>query len=101
MIAAPTVAGAALGFVFFFCAVSLVSCGVAIEVPEMISVAVSLVLYDERISEPGAKISTHVPKFEKDERASVFVVAPTVIALDTRPGEELHALRLSLPAATA
>src|SRR3569832_37866 len=101
MIAAATVAGDALGFVSKNSAATPATCGVAIEVPEMISVAVSLVLYDERISEPGAKISTHVPKFEKDERASVFVVAPTVIALDTRPGEELHAFRLSLPAATA
>ena len=53
------------------------------------------------MSEPGAKISTHVTKFEKNERASVLVVAPTVIALATRAGEKLQALKLSLPAATA
>lgn len=51
--------------------------------------------------EPGAKISTHVPKFENDERASVLVVDPTVIALATRAGEKLQAFALLLPAAIA
>ena len=46
-------------------------------------------------------MSRHVPKLENDERASDDVVDPTVIAAATRAGEKLHALALSLPAATA
>jgi hypothetical protein len=42
-----------------------------------------------------------VPKFENDERASVEVVEPTVTALTARAGDELQALALLLPAATA
>ena len=37
--------------------------------------------------EPGAKMSRQVPKFENDERASVLVVEPTVIAVGARAGE--------------
>src|SRR5678815_3502432 len=51
--------------------------------------------------EPGAKRSKHVPKFENDERASLVVVEPTVMALAARAGEELQAFALLLPAATA
>jgi len=36
---------------------------------------------------PGANRSKHVPKFENDARASVLVVAPTVIAFGARAGE--------------
>ena len=50
----------------------------------MVFVAVSDVDQAEVIEEPGANMSTHVPKFEKDERASVDVVEPTVIAAPTR-----------------
>src|ERR1044072_3556608 len=71
------------------------------DVPLMVFVAVFEVDHAEVIEEPGAKMSTHVPKFEKDERASVEVVEPTVIAAATREGEKLHALALLLPAATA
>ena len=46
-------------------------------------------------------MSRQVPKFENDERASVIVVEPTVIALATRAGDELHALVFSFPAAIA
>src|SRR5262249_56089861 len=70
-------------------------------VPLNVAVAVSEVLYDERIPEPGAKMSRHVPKLENDERASLVVVEPTVIALAARAGDELQALALLLPAATA
>ena len=55
----------------------------------------------ERIDDPGAKMSTHVPKLENDERASVLVVEPVVMALAARDGEELQAFALLLPAATA
>ena len=77
------------------------TCGVAIEVPLMVFVAVSLVFQDEVMLEPGAKMSRHVPKFENDARASVFVVAPTVFAAATRAGELLHAFAFELPAAIA
>src|SRR5262245_19493136 len=46
-------------------------------------------------------MSRHVPKFENDARASVFVVAPTVFAAATRAGELLHAFAFELPAAIA
>jgi hypothetical protein len=52
------------------------TCGVAIDVPLMVLVAVSLVFHVEVMLEPGAKTSTQVPKFENDERASVVVVDP-------------------------
>ena len=46
-----------------------------------------LPIQDEVIAEPGAKISTQVPVFEKEDLASVLVVEPTVIALAARAGE--------------
>ena len=91
MIAAVTVAGEAVGLVSRNKAATPVTCGVAIEVPEIVLVAVSLVLHDEVMLLPGAKRSTQVPKFENEERASVIVVEPTVIALATRAGDVLHA----------
>ena len=101
MIADVTVAGEAPGFASRKSAATPATCGDAIEVPEIVLVAVSLVLHDEVMFEPGAKISKHVPKFENEERASVLVVDPTVIALATRAGEELQALALLFPAAIA
>ncbi len=71
------------------------------EVPLIVLVAVSLVFHVDVMLEPGAKRSTQVPKFENDDRASVVVVDPTVSAVATRAGEELHALALLLPAAIA
>ena len=64
-------------------------------------VAVSLVFQDEVMLLPGAKMSRHVPKLEKDARASVLVVAPTVFAAGTRAGDELHAFAFEFPAAIA
>ena len=69
--------------------------------PLKVAVAVFDVYQAERIPEPGAKMSRHVPKFEKEERASDVVVEPVVIAFTARAGEELQALVLLLPAATA
>ena len=91
MMAAATVAGEAVGFVSRNKAATPVTCGVAIDVPEIVLVAVSLVFHDEVILLPGAKMSRQVPKFENEERASVVVVEPTVIALGTSAGEVLHA----------
>ena len=101
MIAAVTVAGEAVGLVSRNKAATPATCGVAIDVPEIVLVAVSLVLHDDVMLLPGAKMSRQVPKFENEERASVIVVEPTVIALATRAGDELHALVLSFPAAIA
>jgi hypothetical protein len=101
MIADVTVAGEAPGFVSRKSAATPATCGVAIDVPDIVFVAVSLVFQDEVILDPGANMSTQVPKFENDERASVVVVDATVIALATRAGDELHAFVLSLPAAIA
>src|SRR2546422_1920605 len=71
------------------------------EVPLMVFVAVLLVFRAEVRVERGAKMSTHVQKLEKDERASVLVEEPTVSAAATRPGDSVQASRLSLPAAIA
>jgi hypothetical protein len=89
--AAVTVAGEAVGLTSRNNAATPVTCGVAIDVPEIVFVAVSLVFHDEVMLLPGAKMSTHVPKFENEERASVVVVEPTVIALAVRAGETLQA----------
>src|SRR6476660_265118 len=101
MIAAATCAGVAVGFVSRNNAATPVTCGVAIDVPEIVLVAVSLVLHADVMLLPGAKMSTQVPKFENDERTSVIVVEPTVIALAVRAGETLQASWFSFPAATA
>ena len=91
MIAAATVAGDAPGFASRNKAATPATCGDAIDVPEIVLVAVSLVLHVEVMLLPGAKMSTHVPKFENDDRASVVVVEPTVIAAGARAGDTLHA----------
>jgi hypothetical protein len=70
-------------------------------VPLNLAVAVSLVDQAERILDPGAKMSTTLPKFENDDLASVCVVAPTVIAAPTRAGEKLDTFAFEFPAATA
>lgn len=101
MTAAVTVAGEALGFVSRNSAATPATCGVAIDVPEIVFIAVSLVNHDDVMSLPGAKMSRHVPIFENEARASLIVVAPTVIALATRAGEKLQASKPSFPAAIA
>jgi hypothetical protein len=96
-----TVAGDAPGLLCKNLAATPATCGVAIEVPLIVLVAVSLVFQDDRMLEPGAKISTTLPKLENDERASELVLDPTVIASATRAGEELEAFVFELPAAIA
>ena len=91
MMAAVTVAGEAVGLTSRNNAATPATCGEAIDVPEIVLVAVSLVLHADVMLLPGAKMSTHVPKFENEERASVVVVEPTVIAAAARAGETLHA----------
>src|SRR5438132_1428002 len=94
-----TWAGVKLGLADAMSAATPTTCGVAIEVPLIVLVAVSLVFQDDVMPCPGAKMSTQVPKLENEARASVLVVAPTVIAWATRAGESLHAFWFSLPAA--
>jgi hypothetical protein len=55
------------------------------EVPAF--VLVPPVLDKDTIEDPGAKMSTQLPQFEKDERAFVIVIAPTVSAFDAEAGE--------------
>src|SRR5206468_5388053 len=76
-----------------------VVCGVAIDVPLIVFVAVLLEYQSEVMFTPGPKMSTHVPKFENDARVSVLSVAATVIAAATRAGEVVQASVLLLPAA--
>ena len=53
--------------------------------------ALSLVLKADSMLEPGAKISTTLPKFENDDRASLIVEDPTVMAAATRAADWLAA----------
>ena len=96
-----TVAGEAVGLLCKNRAATPAVCGDAIEVPLKVAVAVSLVNHADKIPEPGANISTTLPKFENDDRESELVDDPTVIASLTRAGEELEAFVFELPAATA
>lgn len=61
--------------------------GEAIEVPEIVFVALVDPVHAERISLPGANTSTHLPKFENQARSSSMVEAPTVIAFSAAAGE--------------
>jgi hypothetical protein len=53
----------------------------------------------EIMSTPGAKISTHVPKLEKDALESSSPVAPTVIAFKAEAGDVPQASLSEFPAA--
>ena len=63
------------------------TCGVAIEVPDRVAVAVMPVYEADLMAEPGARMSTIEPKFEYDAKPSVDVVAPTVMASAVRAGQ--------------
>jgi len=96
-----TVAADAEGFACLYNAATPATCGDAIDVPLKVAVAVVEVHHADRIPEPGANRSTHVPKFENEDRASDVVVEPVVIAFAARAGDDVHASVLLLPAATA
>ena len=89
------------GFADRYTAAAPATCGDAIDVPLIVAVAVLLVMYADVMDEPGALMSTHVPQFENEDLASVFVVEPTVMALGVLAGERPHASVFSFPAATA
>src|SRR6185369_14716740 len=100
-IALRVVAAEAPGLNCLYSAATPATCGEAIEVPLNVAVVVSELNQDDKIPEPGAKMWRHTPKLENDARASLVVVAPTVIAFAARAGDVLHASALLLPAATA
>lgn len=70
------------------------------EVPDIVTRPLGAVLELDTMLTPGAMISAHVPKLEKDARASLMSEAMTVIADGARAGDPLHAFLLSFPAAT-
>jgi len=74
--------------------------GHAMDVPEIVLVAVFEPIQADKMLLPGAKVCTQVPKFEKPERASVFVLEPTQMLKGAEAGEKVHALALLFPAAT-
>ena len=69
--------------------------------PLIVFVALSEPIHADVMLEPGANRSRHVPQFENEERASVEVVAPSVIAFGVRAGVKLQASPLLFPAASA
>jgi hypothetical protein len=99
-IALRTVDGDAEVLVCRYSAATPAACGLAIEVPLIVLVAVLLVCHAKVMLDPGAKMSRQLPQLENDDLESEEVVEPTVMAAATRAGEELHALTLSFPAAT-
>ena len=99
-IAEATSAGVIAGFCDNASAATPATCGEAIDVPESVRVAISDECPADTMFEPGAKTSRHDPKFENDERSSVDVVEPTVMALGSPAGETVQALTFELPAAT-
>jgi hypothetical protein len=94
-----TAAGEAVRLLWRNRAATPATCGAAIDVPLRVAVAVSLVRHVDRMLDPGAKMSTTLPKFENDDRVSVRVEDPTVIASATRAGDEFAAFVLELLAA--
>ena len=75
------------------------TCGAAIDVPEMVRVAVDPEIHAEVMLLPGAYMSTQRPKLEYEACASLFSVAPIVKAEGARAGEKLHASAPEFPAA--
>src|SRR5690625_2910040 len=80
-------AGAASGEPSRSRAAAPATCGAAMDVPLMVSSAVSPPIQAEVMSEPGAWMSTHEPTLVKSEAASLDVVEPTVRAGSTPDGD--------------
>jgi hypothetical protein len=68
-------------------AIAPATCGEAIDVPEMVLIAVFLPIHADVIFTPGAIMSTHGPVLLKEARVSALVLAATVMAAGTREGE--------------
>lgn len=99
-IADDTSAGVRAGFCDKAKAATPATCGAAIDVPDIVRVAVSDECPADTMLDPGANTSRQEPKFEKDDRSSLDVVDPTVIASGSPAGDTVHALTLEFPAAT-
>lgn len=99
--AASTWAAVAVGFTWRYNAMVPATCGVAMDVPLIVFVAVFELYHADVMFTPGALMSTQLPKLENDANPSLMSVAPTVIALGSLDGDELHAFAVLLPAATA
>jgi hypothetical protein len=99
-IAEATSAGDIEGFCDNANAATPATCGAAIDVPDIERVALSEVCPADTMLEPGAKTSKHEPKLENEDRSSLEVVEPTVMASGSPAGDTVHALTLELPAAT-
>lgn len=69
--------------------------------PLIVRVAEVLVDHADVIDEPGAYRYAQLPKFEKDDLASLLVEDITLVTADALAGEKLQAFALELPAATA
>src|SRR6266508_1394473 len=69
-----TCCGVSLGWAASHRAAPPATCGLAIDVPLMVLVAVSPVAQADVMPDPGAKMSTQGPQLENEARASVFVV---------------------------
>src|SRR3954465_4640473 len=95
-----TCAGDAPGLACRYSAATPTVCGVAMEVPLMVFVEVSVRNQSDVMFSPGANQSTQEPTFENEARASFAEVAPTVMACGTSAGEGGHASGLSFPGAT-
>src|ERR671933_2640624 len=80
-----------------YSAATPVVCGVAIEVPLIVLVAVSEVFHADVTLTPGANQSTQLPTFAHDGFLSDESVALTVIASVTRAGEVLQAFCANRP----
>ena len=70
------------------------------DVPLKLTLAVSESGAAERMSLPGAQISTHEPKLLKEDLLSRKSVDPTLMAAGTKAGEKPHASELEFPDAT-
>ena len=99
--ALATSAGFPDGFADRYSAAAPVTCGVAIDVPLIVFVAVFEPYQSDVMLTPGALMSTQEPKLENDANPSLISVAPTVRAEGSLDGELLHASAVLLPAATA
>src|SRR5215211_4679159 len=100
MIADVTCAALADGLRSRTVAAAPATCGDAIDVPDMVAVAVSFAMPAETMSTPGAYRSVQVPKFDNDARRSLMSLAAVVMAVAARAGDVRQASRLKLPAAT-
>src|SRR5690554_6394089 len=87
-----TCAGEAPGLVCRYRAAAPATCGVAIEVPDRVAVAVFDDGLADRMLTPGAWTSTQVPKFENEACALLMSVAPVSMPSLTRAGEPLQPL---------